>query len=36
MAVAITLASALFTWRSNHSPLWALAAGGALGWLLLR
>ncbi|MBP0443238.1 chromate transporter [Roseomonas sp. SSH11] len=36
VAVLITLASALFTWRSNHTPLWALGAGGVLGLLLLR
>jgi len=36
VSVAITLAAAVFTWRSRFSPLWALAAGGVLGLLLLE
>lgn len=36
VALAITGASALFTWRSSLSPLWALGAGGVLGLLLLE
>jgi len=36
VSVAITAAAALFTWRSSLSPLWALAAGGVLGLLLLE
>lgn len=31
----ITAASALFVWRTAWNPLWALAAGGVLGWLVL-
>ncbi|WP_207536784.1 chromate transporter [Sabulicella rubraurantiaca] len=31
----IILGSALFVWRTAFSPLWALAAGGVLGWFLL-
>lgn len=31
----IIAGSALFVWRTAFSPLWALAAGGALGWFLL-
>jgi chromate transporter len=36
LAVAITLASGAFVWRTNRSPLWVLGFGGALGAMLLR
>jgi chromate transporter len=36
LALAITIASALFVWRSSHSPLWVLAAGAVLGAAFLR
>ncbi|HEY8611149.1 MAG TPA: chromate transporter [Roseomonas sp.] len=36
VAVLIIAASALFTWRSQFSPIWALVGGGALGLVLLR
>jgi hypothetical protein len=35
VAVLITAGAALFTWRSRYSPIWALAAGGVLGLVLL-
>ena len=35
VAVLITLASTLFVWRSNFSPIWTLVAGGLLGLVLL-
>ena len=31
LAVALTLGSTLFVWRSDRSPLWGLAAGGLAG-----
>jgi chromate transporter len=31
LAVALTLGSTLFVWRSDRSPLWVLAAGGLAG-----
>ena len=34
VALAIVAASTLFVWRTNHSPLWTLAAGGLLGLAL--
>jgi chromate transporter len=36
LAVAISIASTLFVWRSRFSPLWALAAGAVLGAVFLR
>jgi chromate transporter len=36
VAVAITLGSAAFAWRSLRNPFWALVAGGALGLAFLR
>jgi chromate transporter len=35
LAVALTLGSTLFVWRSDRSPLWLLTAGGVAGALLL-
>jgi chromate transporter len=35
VAVALTLGSTLFVWRSDRSPLWVLAAGAAVGAALL-
>ncbi len=35
LTVVILVASFLFVWRTNRSPLWVLAGGGALGFLLL-
>ncbi len=35
LAPAITLAATLYVWLAKPSPLWALAAGGALGLVLL-
>jgi chromate transporter len=35
IAVALTLGSTLFVWRSDRSPLWVLAAGAAGGALFL-
>jgi chromate transporter len=35
LAVAITLASTLFVWRTDLSPLWVLVVGAALGALFL-
>jgi chromate transporter len=35
VAVALTLGSTLFVWRTDRSPLWVLAAGAAAGALLL-
>jgi chromate transporter len=35
LGVAILVASTLFVWLTNHSPLWVLAAGGVLGALFL-
>jgi chromate transporter len=35
LAPYITAAATLFVWLSPRSPLWALAAGGVLGLLLL-
>ena len=35
IAVAMTVASTLFVWRTNRSPLWVLGVGGALGALFL-
>ncbi len=32
---AVICASALFVWRTAFSPLWVLAAGGAIGFLAL-
>jgi chromate transporter len=34
-ALPIVAASALFVWRTDYSPLWVLAGGGALGLLVL-
>jgi chromate transporter len=36
LAVAISVASTLFVWRSKFSPLWVLAAGAVLGAVFLR
>jgi chromate transporter len=36
LPLAIVLASAVFVWRTDLSPLWVLAGGAALGLLLLR
>jgi chromate transporter len=35
VAIALTLGSTLFVWRSDRSPLWVLAAGAAVGAALL-
>ncbi|NKE46904.1 chromate transporter [Roseomonas frigidaquae] len=35
LALAVTVGSTLFVWRSNRSPLWVLAGGAALGALFL-
>ncbi|WP_439599210.1 chromate transporter [Falsiroseomonas sp.] len=35
LAVAISLGSTLFVWRSEKSPLWVLAVGAALGAIFL-
>lgn len=35
LAVALTLGSTLFVWRSDRSPLWVLAVGAAVGAALL-
>lgn len=36
LAIAISIASTLFVWRSRFSPLWVLAAGAVLGAVFLR
>lgn len=36
LAIAISVASTLFVWRSRFSPLWVLAAGAALGAIFLH
>lgn len=36
LAVAITLASTVFVWRTRGSPLWVLLAGAGLGAAFLR
>ncbi len=36
LAVAISVGSTLFVWRSRYSPLWVLAAGAVLGAVFLR
>jgi chromate transporter len=33
--VALTVASALFVWRTDYSPLWVLGAGAVVGFFLL-
>jgi chromate transporter len=35
LAVVVTVASSLFVWRTDHSPLWVLVIGAALGALFL-
>lgn len=35
LAVVITVCSTLFVWRTDRTPLWVLAVGGALGALFL-
>ena len=35
VAILLTAGAALFTWKSQLSPIWALAAGGVLGLVLL-
>ncbi len=35
LAVAVTVASTLFVWRSDRSPLWVLAGGAVLGAIFL-
>jgi chromate transporter len=35
VAVALTIGSTLFVWRTDRSPLWVLAAGAVAGALLL-
>ncbi|WP_270936665.1 chromate transporter [Falsiroseomonas oryzae] len=35
VAVALTLGSTLFVWRTDLSPLWVLAVGGTVGALFL-
>jgi chromate transporter len=35
LAVALTIGSSLFVWRTERSPLWVLAAGAAAGALFL-
>lgn len=35
LPVAITAASTLFVWRTDHSPLWVLGAGAVLGLAFL-
>ncbi len=35
LAMALTLGSTLFVWRSRRSPLWVLLAGGIAGGLFL-
>ncbi|MBX9698629.1 MAG: chromate transporter [Acetobacteraceae bacterium] len=34
-ALAIVAVAGAFVWRTNYSPLWVLAGGGALGLLVL-
>jgi chromate transporter len=34
LAVALTVGSTLFVWRTDHSPLWVLVAGAVAGALL--
>ncbi len=36
LAIAVSVASTLFVWRSRFSPLWVLAAGAALGAIFLH
>ncbi|MBS7788719.1 chromate transporter [Roseococcus sp. SDR] len=36
LAIAISIASTLFVWRSRFSPLWVLGAGAAIGALFLH
>lgn len=36
LAIAISIASTLFVWRSKLSPLWVLGVGAALGAAFLR
>lgn len=36
LAIAITVASTIFVWRTQRSPLWLLGAGAALGAAFLR
>jgi chromate transporter len=36
LAVAISVGSTLFVWRSKFSPLWVLAGGALLGAVFLR
>jgi chromate transporter len=36
VAVLITAGAALFTWKSRFSPIWALGAGGVIGFVLLQ
>lgn len=35
VAIAVTLATALLSWRTKLNPVWALAVGGALGAVML-
>lgn len=35
VAVALTVGSSLFVWRTDHSPLWVLGAGAVAGALFL-
>ncbi len=35
VAVALVVGSTLFVWRTDHSPLWVLAAGGVAGAVFL-
>lgn len=36
LAIAITVASTMFVWRTRWSPLWVLVAGAGLGAAFLR
>ena len=35
VAVAVTVCSTLFVWRTDFSPLWVLVAGAIIGALVL-
>ena len=35
VAVALTVGSTLFVWRTERSPLWVLGVGGLVGALFL-
>jgi len=35
VTIALTLASSIFVWRTDYSPLWVLGAGAIIGALVL-